>query len=649
MPQSRQLAAIMFTDIVGYTALMGDDEEKAFEILKKNRKLQRPIIEQYGGKWIKELGDGVLACFTTVSDAVNAAIKIQEACNVSKDFLLRIGIHHGEIVFEDNDVFGDAVNVASRIQALAPIGGIWISESVHNNVSNKKEINTKFVRAETLKHVKEPVRIYEVILENNSVQQSSSISKSSIQTTPDKSIAVLPFVNMSSDPEQEYFSDGLTEEIITDLSQLKKLLVISRSSMMTFKGTHKKLKEIANEVNARYILEGSVRKSGNNLRITAQLIDAIDDGHLWAEKYSGTMDDVFDIQEKVSRSIVDALNVKLTAKEEAILSKHPIQNTQAYEWYIIARQETIMRSEKGLDNAVALTQRGLDLVGDNALLYSVLSTSYLYLFHYGIRPEPSCLDKARFYAAKSLELDAHSPQARFVQGMLAFKKGNVQEASLKFKEVLELDQNNTEVMIWQMVMYILAGRPDATRPVLDKLLKLDPVTLAPKVMSGTIEFNSGNIQEAIPPFKEWLKADPGSSWTRFNYSWALAMNNEIKESVEVLDKMIVDAPHSTFGKFALFFKSALTGNRESALKYATNELKGEAAAIDYFTLNMAWGYALIDEKDEAVKWLNKSLDFGYSIYPLMLKWETFHRVLSDHPGFQAYMQEIKKRSEQFIV
>ncbi len=162
MSQSRQLAAIMFTDIVGYTALMGEDEQKAFEILNKNRKLQRPLIEQYGGKWIKELGDGVLACFNTVSDAVNAAIKIQEACNVTKDFLLRIGIHHGEVVFEDNDIFGDAVNIASRIQALAPIGGIWISESVHNNVSNKKEINTKFVGAETLKNVKEPVRIYEI-------------------------------------------------------------------------------------------------------------------------------------------------------------------------------------------------------------------------------------------------------------------------------------------------------------------------------------------------------------------------------------------------------------------------------------------------------------------------------------------------------
>src|SRR5215210_7922884 len=197
MSQTRQLAAIMFTDIVGYTALMGEDEKKAFEILNNNRKLQKPLIEQYGGKWIKELGDGVLACFTTVSDAVNAAIKIQEACNVSRDFLLRIGIHHGEVVFEDDDIFGDAVNIASRLQALAPIGGIWISESVHNNVSNKKEIKTKFVRAETLKNVKEPVRIYEVITNNADEEENKSpvVEKNTGKTIQTKSIAVLPFVD----------------------------------------------------------------------------------------------------------------------------------------------------------------------------------------------------------------------------------------------------------------------------------------------------------------------------------------------------------------------------------------------------------------------------------------------------------------------
>ena len=167
MSSSRQLAAIMFTDIVGYTALMGKDEQKAFEFLKKNRELQKPIIKQYNGRWIKELGDGVLASFNTVSDAVNAAIKIQEACNLSREFLLRIGIHQGEVVLEQEDIFGDAVNIASRIQAIATPGGIYISESVHNNISNKKDITTRFVRAETLKNVKDIVPVYEIMLKKS--------------------------------------------------------------------------------------------------------------------------------------------------------------------------------------------------------------------------------------------------------------------------------------------------------------------------------------------------------------------------------------------------------------------------------------------------------------------------------------------------
>src|ERR1019366_8876344 len=215
MSQTRQLAAIMFTDIVRYTALMGSDEQKAFTILIKNRALQKPIIEQFNGRWIKELGDGVMASFNTVSDAVNAAIKIQEACNAAKDFQLRIGIHLGEVVFENDDVFGDGVNIAARIQAVAKPGSIYVSESVQRNVSNKKDITTKFIKEETLKNVKEAVRMYEVLIKDDSI----ATAENKMRNISQNSIAVLPFANMSSDPEQEFFSDGISEEIINMLAQ----------------------------------------------------------------------------------------------------------------------------------------------------------------------------------------------------------------------------------------------------------------------------------------------------------------------------------------------------------------------------------------------------------------------------------------------
>jgi tetratricopeptide (TPR) repeat protein len=418
---------------------------------------------------------------------------------------------------------------------------------------------------------------------------------------------------------------------------------------MTFKGTNKKIKEIANDVNVRYILEGSVRKSGNNLRITAQLIDALNDGHLWAEKYSGTVDEIFDIQERVSRSIVDALNLKLTTKEAAVLSQHPIQNTKAYECYIRAPQEMWKFTEQGLDNAVVLAQQGLGLVPDNALLYATLSTAYLFFHHYGIRPDPSSIEKAHQYGSKSLELDANCPQAHYVYGAIEFIKGNMQEASRIFKKVLSLDPNNTDALSWLIPTYFLSGKSEAARPLSEKLLQVDLLLPIAHAFPGMIEQYSGKGKESLPYFKRWIKMEPESPFARLLCSYNFAFNNELEESIKVLDTMIKDTPTLVFGKFALFFKSALQHERESALKYATDEMKLGAASIDYFPIIMAFGYALIDEKDEAVNWLNKTLHFGHCPYPLMLKFEIFHRVLKDHPGFHSYMEEIKKRSEQFVV
>jgi len=329
MSSSRQLAAIMFTDIVGYTALMGEDEQKAFDLLRKNRQLQKPIIEKFNGTWIKEIGDGVLASFHTVTDAVMCSIEIQKACNDIDDLKLRIGIHLGEVVFEDNDVFGDGVNIASRLQALAPIGGIWISEAVYKNVSNKKKIKTKFVSEEILKNVKEPVRVYEVKPEDFETYESavtvpaaSVIRKQELRKKQKRlmpviiflsviivlglgyyintifqkterdigkknSIAVLYFENMSGDSQQEYFSDGITEEIITHLANIKALRVISRTSVLTYKGKPVNLKKIADELDVSSVLEGSVRKSGNTLRINADLIDARTDKHLGRSPLTG--------------------------------------------------------------------------------------------------------------------------------------------------------------------------------------------------------------------------------------------------------------------------------------------------------------------------------------------------------------------------
>src|SRR6266550_4416083 len=336
MSQSRQLAAIMFTDIVGYTALMGDDEQKAFELLDKSRLLQKPLIEQFGGKWIKELGDGALATFSSITDAVNCASSIIKGCEPINGLKLRIGIHQAEVVFENDDVFGDGVNIASRLQSLAPIGGICISETVQNNIANRKEIKTRFIKEETLKHIKEPMSIYEVVIDvaDTSQHPIKSAYKEAMKIIPEKSIAVLPFINMSNDPEQEYFSDGMAEEILNSLSHLKDLKVAGRTSSFQFKGKNVDLREVGEKLGVATVLEGSIRKQGSKLRITAQLINVEDGFHLWSEKYDRTMDDIFAIQDEIALAITEQLKITLFEKDREIISKTTTQNAEAYELYL---------------------------------------------------------------------------------------------------------------------------------------------------------------------------------------------------------------------------------------------------------------------------------------------------------------------------
>ena len=303
MESSHRLAAIMFTDIVGYTSLMGVDQESALAMLNRNRAIHKSTISRHNGEWLKEMGDGTLASFHTSSEAVRCAGAIQREA-VKANVPLRIGIHMGEVVFEGQDVFGDGVNIASRIEQMSEKGQILASDVVYQNIKNKSGIEASFLGEKILKNVDDPVRLYTIEVDQ---KEGTETLSTEVGTHNSKnSIAVLPFVNISSDAEQEYFGDGLTEEVIADLSQLSNLLVISRSSVMTFKGTTKNLKRIANELNVKYVLEGSVRKAGNNLRITAQLINAESDVHLWAEKYNGSINDIFEIQENVSRSIVEA-------------------------------------------------------------------------------------------------------------------------------------------------------------------------------------------------------------------------------------------------------------------------------------------------------------------------------------------------------
>lgn len=449
MYQSRQLAAIMFTDIVGYTTLMGIDERNAFELLNKNRQLQKPIIEQFNGKWIKEMGDGVMASFHTVSDAVNAAIKIQQDCNAQKDFQLRIGIHLGEVVFENEDVFGDGVNIASRIQATANPGSIFVSEAVHNNILNKKEFVTRFIRTQSLKNVKEPLKIYQVVTEPNAVIPSSRFdwkikpkpkillvlvaaiallasgyylfnyftTKKVGPGTSVKSIAILPFTDMSPGKDQEYLSDGLADEIINSITIIKDLKVIGRTSSFQYKGKDFDARTIGEKLNVNIILEGSIQKSGDILRIITKLISVKEDSTIWSQRFDKESKDIFAIQDSIANKIVEKLKLTLSDSEKPRLTKRQT-DPEVYSLYL---KGLYTYKEQNYDKSIEYNQQAIALDSSFAPSYAYLALAKIWKINgSGTYPDVNVIREAKELASASVMLDPNLAEGYSALALLAW-------------------------------------------------------------------------------------------------------------------------------------------------------------------------------------------------------------------------------------
>ena len=465
MSQSRQLAAIMFTDIVGYTALMGKDEQKAFELLRKNREIHKPLIKQFHGTWIKELGDGVLASFHTVTDAAFCAAAIHQACNNVDGLQLIIGIHLGEVIFEDHDVFGDGVNIASRLQAMASIGSTWVSEAVYKNLVNKKEIAIQFVREEMLKNVSEPIKVYEISINEipgylpgnkKAYQKQSSAGKSGRKKTIfitgitllvglavafflffnkqtkqaagnkkaiEKSIAVLYFDNMTGNPDLEYLSDGLTEEIISHLAKIKGLRVISRTSVFSYKGKPFDIKKIAGELNVSTVLEGSVRKSGNTVKIAVQLIDGKTDSHFWSNDFTKELKDIFELQSDVARAIAQKLEIEITPEANAKINHNPTSNIEAYEnfqkgYYFLYKKYVQTRFKEDFEKSKHFFERAIQLDANYAEAYAGLAELYDELRNSNPEGFPdSLLVLKEQLARKALQLN---PKSSYVNTAMAW-------------------------------------------------------------------------------------------------------------------------------------------------------------------------------------------------------------------------------------
>jgi len=467
---------------------------------------------------------------------------------------------------------------------------------------------------------------------------------------PEKSIVVLPFTDLSPQKDQEYFCDGMTEEIIADLSHVHELLVISRSSAMTFKGSSKTVRDIARDVNVRYVLEGSVRKSGNKLRITAQLIDAATDAHLWAEKYGGTLDDVFDIQEKVSRSIVDALKLRLTPNETQHMTARPISDFRAYDAWLRSKKEVWAFTKDGFDRAYQLVNHALDIVGENALLYAGLGWFHALAYDFGISHDQETLLSGERYARRALELDSSLGFAHYAIGYVRYKQGDFEAAVKEVRRAHE--QECSPEALW-MLGFVLAevGLIDDARRFAIEAVAADPLNLFSGFARGAVDFFDGRFEEAATWFRDYLvRVSPGEPVLIWWLAQALAYAGRIDEAKLNFEQVAKTEAVPLSDLSALFYQ-ALEGNRSRVQELlASNATLLEAAKTDeWFPNFIAACLVQVGDDDGALEWLERAITWGFSNHRFLSEHSRFLAPLRGDPRFRALMERARKKQQAFVV
>jgi TolB-like protein/thioredoxin-like negative regulator of GroEL len=464
---------------------------------------------------------------------------------------------------------------------------------------------------------------------------------------PIKSIAVLPFTNLSTDPENAYFADGLTDEVTADLSKVRALRVISRTSAMTFKGSAKDVKTIAAELGVRYVLEGSVRRAGGWLRITARLIDASTDAHLWADKYDGPVADVFAFQERLARTIVGALEMRLSTDEERRLAERPVATVHAYECYLRARQEIWRWRKDAIDRAVRLLHEGLETDGDSAGLYATLGLAHLQYREAGIDVGPGPLQEADACAQKVFALAPASLAGLQLRGWIDYSRGRVQEAVRDLKAALEIDPNSADTLSLLGNCYLISGKVTAARPLIARLLAVDPLTPVNRCMPGFADIMEGRFAPAVDPYRQMLEMDPGNPMARLFYIWVLILNDRIEEVASIIDGFSDEVRGTIPARIASVLAHAVTGNAAGLHAAVSPEVEGVATSTDLFPRFLAQGYALAGIPDRAMHWLEIAIGRGFINYPFLAQHDPFFESLRAHPRFVQLTEIARARWEGF--
>jgi TolB-like protein/class 3 adenylate cyclase len=646
MPK-RQLAAIMFTDIEGYTALMQENEERAIQVREKHRAIFNSITEKHTGRILQYYGDGTLSIFDSAIDAVNCGIEMQLGFQEDPAIPVRIGIHTGDIIFSEDEIIGDGVNVAARIESLAVPGSVFISEKVYDEIKNQESIKTSVLKTFKLKNIAKPVGVYAIAnvgmvvpkpediegktevdlksAEEKPEQQKSKNHRgvtiaiitativaaltiaylkfgtdinSTISTTGE-SIAVLAFENMSGEVDQEYFSDGISEEILNALTKVEGLKVAGRTSAFSFKGKNEDIRTIGEKLDVKMVLEGSVRKDGSKVRITAQLISVEDGFHLWSETYDREMEDIFAIQDEIAAMIVEKLKLQVHQQAKGITRT---KNIAAYD-LLLKGIYFLNKDYEGTIKGMEYFQKAVELDPEYASAYAWIGDAYTNYAAYGFMSSAEAYNNARTAAQKSINLNEQEPRAHKVMAYVhLYYDWDWQAALSEYQKAIQYGLRDPDHFITYYDIFVNKDYEHAIA-VSEQILEIDPIQIEGHWHLGFCNLLAGRFEEALGSFDNALELDSNYSEGHRWKGQALAYMGRFEEAVHSVEKALEITKGQGPANFDLLTVKALMGKKDEVLQ--TLEA-WEKSGVPIDPIGPAILYAMLAMPDSAIVFLEKS-------------------------------------------
>ncbi|HSP87000.1 MAG TPA: adenylate/guanylate cyclase domain-containing protein [Ignavibacteriaceae bacterium] len=640
----RMLSAIMFCDMVGYTALMQEDEKKAKDSRDRYRTALEENILKYQGKILQYYGDGALAIFGSAIQAALCAVEIQQELLKPPVVPLRIGIHSGDIVYDDEGVYGDGVNIASRIESLSIPGGVLISDKLFDEIKNHSFLSAKFLGSYKLKNVKTPVKIYALSNSGLNIPTDQQL-KEKTGFEEKHSIAVLPFVNMSADPENEYFSDGITEEILNALTNIEGLKVTSRTSSFAFKGKNEDIREIGTKLNVNSVLEGSVRKSGNKIRITAQLINTVDGYHVWSEVFNGNLEDIFEVQDEISRKIANKLRERLLVKSvDVTLIKAHTKNVEAYNDYLKGIFYYNKYTPEDLIKSVSFFNEAIKKDENFVLPYSGLANSYVILALSGIMKPKEAYESAKKYSIKAQEMNNSLPEAHIALALVKmFYDWDWNGAERCFKKALEINPGLAYLHYTYSLFLRAIGNIEQCVEESEKALSLDPLSLVINNNLGDNYVFAERYQEAKDQFLKTLELDSNFRSALWSLGYNYIYTNEYEKALETFllaQSKTGEDSIGLKGQAPLGYIYALMGKKDKVEECLRILSERKAANPDTsFTFDFVLIYKALKDYDKVFFYLEKAFEEKNGGILFIGKHPIWKDVQAD-PRFKTLMERV---------